>query len=73
LHVLGCEVCKPEVWRSSLDARVVDAMGEILEGDDEDLRRRAASVLAFPETVGITASAERRARFTERVDELLSA
>ena len=108
LHVLGCEVCKPEgycgiegvdieatyldiaqhdasrrvrrsaiaavMWRSSLDDRVVDAMHEVLTTeDDDDLRRRAAWVLAYPEIVEIAEPIRRDAEFNERVQALLSA
>ena len=107
LHVLGCEVCKPEgycgidgvdieaayldiarhdrsrrvrqsaisalMWRSALDARVVEAMREVLTTEaDDDLRRRAAWVLAYPEIVGIAAPVERTARFEEAVRQLLT-
>ncbi len=107
LHVLGCEVCKPEgycgiegvdieatyldiarndrsrrvrrsaiaslMWRSTLDERVVDAMAEVLATeDDDDIRRWAAWVLAFPDIVGLAEPAERHARFSAKVDALLS-
>lgn len=107
LHVLGCEVCKPEgycgiegvdieatyldiarhdrsrrvrqsaisslMWRSALDDRVVDAMREVLASDaDDDLRRRAAWVLAYPEIVGIAEPAARTVRFEEAVRAFLT-
>ena len=108
LHVLGCEVCKPEsycgiegvdieatylgiarhdpsrrvrrsaiaalMWRSTLDDRVVATMLDVLATeDDDDLRRRAAWVLAFPEVIGIAVPAERHAEFGEKVRALLTA
>lgn len=107
LHVLGCEVCKPEgycgiegvdidatylaivrhdpsrrvkrsaiaslMWRSTLDDRVVAAMRDVLATDDDDLRRRAACVLAYPEIVEITEPARRHAELDEKVQALLSA
>ena len=107
LHVLGCEVCKPEgycgiegvdiegtylgiarhdpsrrvrrsaiatlMWRSTLDDRVVAAMREVLATeDDDDLRRRAAWVLVWPEIVDITEPARRSAAVTDKVEALLS-
>jgi hypothetical protein len=62
------------MWRSSIDDTVADGMRSVLASDaNEDLRRRAAAVLAFPEIANLPKSRERRERYQARIDELLAA
>ena len=62
------------MWRSSLDEDVADAMRHLLYTDESDeIRERAAHVLAYPAIGGAPKTAERRARFRETVEALLKA
>ena len=107
LHVLDCEVCKPEgycgiegvdleavylekarhdpsqrvrrsamghfMWRSALDDDISDAMREVLAVEESDeVRKRAAMVLAFPAVASAPIGVDRQASFSEKVQELLS-
>jgi hypothetical protein len=59
------------MWRSTLDDVIADAMRDVLElEEDDDLRTRAAKVLAFPEITGLT-SAERNRSYVDTVQSLL--
>ena len=107
LHVLGCEVCKPEgycgiegvdleavyletalhdrsrrvrrsaiagfMWRRTLADDIDDAMRHVLATEEhDDVRQRAAQVLAYPEVAGMPKTAERRAKFDETILSLLA-
>lgn len=52
------------MWRRSLDDDVAEAMRDMLAvEEDEELRQRAARVLAYPVVAGLPTGEERRARF----------
>jgi hypothetical protein len=62
------------MWRSALDDELASAMHEIIAADEsDDVRKRAAMVLAFPVIAGMAKKQERHAVFTETVHTLLTA
>jgi hypothetical protein len=78
LHDRSRRVRRPAMvgfmWRSTLDDRVADGMRHVLAvEEDDDLRERAARVLAFREVAGMPQGEERRIRFASAVEALLEA
>ena len=61
------------MWRSNVDDVTADAMRDVLATEErDDLRRRAAFVLAYPEVAGDARPRERRARFAATVESLMN-
>lgn len=77
LHDLSRRVRRPAMvafmWRSTLDDHVAEAMREVLAVEEsDDLRERAARVLAYPAVAGMPKGEERRARFANTVQTILN-
>lgn len=77
LHDRSRRVRRPAMvafmWRPNLEDDVAEAMRDVLAvEEDEELRARAAQVLAYPAVARMPKGEERRAKFTTEVQALLN-